>query len=73
MFSSNPARFSAIWELHDGKPFVQIQISHIIDCSDSQAAESRGIIFELNTCSPKIPNDLVQEIRVGTRFYLRVF
>ena len=51
------------------KPFFQIQISH--RSINSQAAESRAE-FELNTCSPKISNNLSHEIRVGTRFCLRV-
>ena len=64
VFSSNSARFSAIGESHDCKPFFQIQISH--RSIDSQAAESRAE-FEVNTCSPKIPKNLLHEIRVGTK------
>ena len=68
VFSSNSARFSAIGESHDCKPLFQIQISH--RSIDSQAAEidleSRAE-FEVNTCSPKIPKNLLHEIRVGTK------
>ena len=64
VFSSNSARFSAIGESHDCKQFFQIQISH--RSIDSQAAESRAE-FEVNNCSPKIPKNLLHEIRVGTK------
>ena len=66
VFSSNSARLSAIGigESHDCKPFFQIQISH--RSSDSQAAES-CTEFEVNTCSPKVPKNLLHEIRVGTK------
>ena len=40
--------------------------------SDSEVGESRPE-FELNTCSPKIPTNLLREIRVDTRLRLRVF
>ena len=62
VFSSNSERFSAIGESHDCKPFFQISHRSI----DSQAAESRAE-FEVNTCSPKIPKNLLHEIRVGTK------
>ena len=63
-FSSNSTGCSGIWESHDYKPFFQIQLSH--RSSDSQAAASRAE-FELITCSPKIWNNLLHEILVGTR------
>ena len=64
VFGSNSARLSAIGESHDCKPFFQIQISH--RSSDSQAAESCAE-FEVNTCSPKVPKNLLHEIRLGTK------
>ena len=70
LFSLNFARLSAIWESNDCKTFFQIQISH--RNIDSKAAESRAE-FERNTCSTKIPNNLLYEIRLGTRFRLGVF
>ena len=60
MFSSNAAQFSAIWESHDCKPFFQISHRSI----DSQAAES-CVEFELNTYSPKIPNNLLHKNKVS--------